>query len=259
MNKLLTLLLLLGLTATCFAQGFYVEFKMSSIDRGNTFNGNMKAFSQDGNTRSEIDMKVPQMPGGGIKMTSLILKATPDKIYMLNEKDKTYSEMSTGSSEEWKEHTPAEYEVTLVGKETVNGYNTTHVIIKVNGKQQEELWTTKDIAGYVDFSKIKSKYTGSANMYKALAAKGADGMPVRIKAMERGQGMQMDLVKAEKRNNPASLYSLSGYTKGSGFAGAPGGEAMQEMMEKMKNMTPAEREEMLKKLQQHYGQEPPHH
>jgi len=144
----------------------------------------------------------------------------------------------------------------VVGKETVNGYNTTNVIIKINGKQREELWTTKDIAGYADFSKVKSKYTGKENMYKALAAKGADGMPVRIKIEERGHGMQMDLVKAEKRNNPAGLFSLSGYTKGNGFSGMPGGEGMQEMMEKLKNMSPQEREEMMKRLQQQYGQQP---
>lgn len=169
-----------------------------------------------------------------MKITSLTLKAEPSKIYLLNEKDKTYSEIESSNDDEWKDRAQAEYEITVVGKETVNGYNTTHVIIKINGKQREELWTTKDIAGYVDFSKVKSKYTGKENMYKALAAKGADGMTVRIKIEERGQGMQMELVKVEKRNNPAVLFSLSGYTKGNGFSGMPGGEGMQEMMEKLK-------------------------
>ncbi len=256
MKKLLLLSYLICSVAVLFAQGFYLEFKMSGLSKSKIGNGSMKSWSQDGNSRSEVSMSAEGLPGGAMTMATLSLKAEPNKIYMLNEKDKTYSEMETGNSDEWKDRPLAEYEVTLVGKETVNGYNTSHVIVKINGKQREELWTTKDIVGYADFSKIKSKYTGKDNMYKALAAKGADGMPVRIKAEENGQGMQMDLVKAEKRNNPSSLFSLTGYKKGSAFSGIPGGENMQEMMQKMQNMTPQEREEMIKNLERQYGQQP---
>ena len=238
------------------AQGYYVEFKMSSAGKEAALNGTMKTYSQDGNSRSEINMVVPQMPGGGMKITSLTLKAEPSKIYLINEKDKTYSEMETGSQEDYKDLPQADYEITVVGKETVNGYNTTHSIVKINGKLREELWTTKDINGYADFSKIKTKYTGKDNMFKALGAKGADGMPVRIKAEDRGQGMQMDLVKAEKRENPSSMFTLNVYTKGGAFSGIPGGEGMQEMMKKLQNMTPQEREEMLKHMQDLYSKQP---
>jgi len=255
MQKLISLSLALLIAGGLSAQGYYVEFKMTSANKEAALNGSMKSFSQDGNSRSEINMIMPQMPGGAIKITSLTLKDEPNKIYLINEKDKTYSEIESATQEDYKDLPQADYEITLVGKETVNGYNTTHVTIKINDKLREELWTTKDIAGYADFSKIKTKYTGKDNMYKALAAKGAEGMPVRIKATDRGQGMQMDLVKVEKRNNPASLFSLTGYTKGSAFSGILGGQGMQEMMKKLQNMTPQEREEMMKHMQELYGKQ----
>jgi len=250
MKKLLLVSVFTILITALFSQGFYVEYKLSGVG-----SGSMKSFSQDGNSRSEVSVNAAQM--GTMKITSLTLKSEPNKIYLLNEKDKTYTEVSSSNDEDYKDHAQADYNVTVVGKETVNGYNATHVKIAINGKLREELWTTKDIVGYADFSKIKTKYTGKDNLYKALAAKGADGMPVRIKADEHGQSMQMDLVKAEKRNSPGALFSLSGYSKSENdFGGIMGNEGMQQMMEKLQNMTPQEREEMVKQMQQIYGKQP---
>jgi hypothetical protein len=254
MKKILAALIAITLTMGVFAQGFYIEYKIGASGKEASVGGNFKTYSQGGDVRSEITMSVPQM--GEMQITSLSLKTEPNKIYLLNEKEKTYTEMATGNDEEWKDRAQSDYEVTVLGKETINGYNTTHVSIKINGKQREELWTTRDIAGYGEFAKIKTKYTGKDNLYKALAAKSADGLPVRIKVDERGHNMQMDLVKAEKRSNPANLFSLDGYKKGEGMSGMPGGEQIQEMMKNMQNMTPAEREEMIRQLKEQYGKQP---
>ena len=250
MKRILSTAAFAILSLALFSQGYYIEYKMTASSKDGSGNGSMKTYSQDGNSRSEVSIASPQL-AGPMQITSLMLKAEPTKIYMLNDKTKTYSEMATGKDD----HAQADYEITVVGKEKVNGYNTTHVTVKVNGMQSQELWTTKDIAGYADFSKIKTKYSGKENLYQALSAKGAEGMPVRIKATDRGQGMQMDLVTAEKRSNPASLFSLAGYAKGSVADGIPGAEGMQEMLKKMQNMTPAERDALIKKMQEQYGKE----
>lgn len=255
MKKVLSALSFLVINIVAQAQGFYIEFKITSGSAGGS--GSIKSYSQDGNARSEAVITAPQLPNG-IKITSLSLKAAPSVIYLLNDKDKTYSEVKTSESEDYKDFPQSEYEITVLGKETVNGYNTTHVSVKINGKQRQEMWTTKDIAGYADFSKVRTKYTGQDNLYKALAAKGAEGMPVRVKMSERGQIVQLDLVKAEKRSNPASLFSLSGYAKSNNPSGLPNIEGMpdmQEMMKKLQNMTPEEREEMMKKLKEMYQQQ----
>ena len=77
-----------------------------------------------------------------------------------------------------------------------------------------------------------------------------------MKTMERSTNMIIDLIKAESRENPASLFSLDGYTKSTAPAGGMmSPEQMKEMREKIQNMTPEERQkymdEMKKQSQPH--------
>jgi hypothetical protein len=231
------------------AQGYYVEYKLSSNTAEGALSGAMKTYVQDGNTRMEMNMNTGM---GAFNMVNLVLKSSPSTVYMLDEKSKTYTEIKTGDDEEWRDYAQEEYEVTVLGKEKVNGYNATHVKVKRKGSNQDiELWNTTEIAGYTDFAMMKTKYTGKYNMLKAMEAKGAAGFPVRIKAAQKQYAMQMDLVKAEKRTNPETLFTLNGYTKG-GNSAMPAGIDMQEMMRKMENMTPEEREKWVKQMQEMY-------
>lgn len=239
--------LLMG--GTMMAQGTYLEFKISSADG---VGGAMKTYTQDGNIRTEMNIEMPQMPGGGMKRTAIVLKNDPKTSYLLNDERKTYTVNTVGS------HEPSmadqtDYEVTVVGKEKVNGYDATHVKVKAKGSQMEEdLWTSPGVLYYDKYKASLTKYT-SATMYKALAAKGADGFPVRIVAGEHGHNMQMDLVKAEMKSNPASLFSLDGYTKTEGgYAGAVR-EGAQNALEYMKNMTPEQRQQWIDSLRRAHG------
>lgn len=251
MKKTLALLTATVLYLATFAQGYYIEYTITAAGQQQGVSGNMKMYYQDGNTRSDVAINAGQY-GMNIQLSTLTLKAEPNNVYMVNDKDKSYSVTTVQESNDWKDRPVNEYEVTVLGKEKVNGYNSTHVLIKVNGRTEMEMWTTKEISGYADFSKIKSKYTGKENMYKALADKGAEGAPVRIKTSQGAQSMQMDLVKAENKTNPTSLFSVSGYTKKDAFEVMPGGDMMKNMLEQYKNMTPEQREEMIKQLQQKY-------
>ena len=255
MKRMVLLFAFSAITTFIYSQGYYVEFKITSeTTAGKEVAGSMKSYYQSGNSRAEVNMTIPGLPSG-MNTVSLMLSSAPGKIYMLNEDAKTYSELETKEGE-WHEHAKADYEITVVGKEKVNGYNTTHSIVKVNGKQLEEIWTTKDIDGYSNFAKMKSKYTGQENMFTALADKGAEGMPVRMKMLERGNSLQMDLVKAEKLNVPSSKLSLDGYKKNTSAGATHGVPSQQEMIQKFQNMTPQEREEMIKQMQQQYGNRP---
>jgi hypothetical protein len=206
--------------------------------------GTMKAYVQDGNTRSQISITAPM----AMDIVTLTLKSTPNTVYMLNEKGKTYSEVDISKSEQWKDNPQDEYEITVVGKESVNGYNSTHVKVKrKDSKVEQEMWLTTEIKDYAAFASAKTKYTGRQSLMKALEAKGVAGFPVRILVNEHGNDVQIDFVKAEKKDNPASLFSLDGYTKS---AGAAGGVNMQEMMQKMQNMTPEERKAFIEQMKQ---------
>lgn len=253
MKKTFSLIVFALANTFLFAQGYYMEYKLSSGDQGSGFSGSMKTYAQDGNSRMEMDMNMPNM--GAVKMTSLVLKSSPEKVYLVDEKSKSYSELSGNGQEDWKDHPESEYEITLVGKEKVNGYNTTHVKVKRKGEKTDmEMWTTTEIDGYAEYSKIKTRYTGKDNLLKALEEKGAKGFPVRIKTNEDNHPMQIDLVKAEKRTNPASLFSLAGYTKSAGYLPNSTNNNVQEMMKKIQNMTPEEREKWIKQMQDQYQQ-----
>lgn len=250
MRKLTKLILALLIGQAAFAQGFYMEMKMSSESMGDL--GLMKVYAQDGNSRSEISLNTP---GGPMDMLTLILKSNPNTLYILNGKGKTYSEMDISQNNQYKDFPQEDYEVTVLGKEKVNGYNATHVKVTHKGSTiAEEMWTSKDVVDYSAFVSAKTKFTGRLNLNKALAAKGADGFPVRIKTTERGMDMQIDLVKAEKKNHPASTFSLDGYTKSS--SPSMGGMSQQEMIQKVQNMTPEEREQFIEQMKSQYGQQP---
>jgi hypothetical protein len=244
--KITTLIMAMLLSYGAFAQGYYFEMKMSSTKQGDM--GNMKAYAQDGNSRSEIHAITPM---GNMDITALSLKSTPTLVYMINDKDKTYSETDISKSNQWKDNAQDDYEITVLGKETVNGYNSTHVKVKrKDSKIEEEMWLSTDVADYASFMMAKTKFTGRANLYKALEAKGATGFPVRIKTSDRGNDLQVDFVKAEKRNNPASLFTLDGYTK---TANAMNGN-MQDMMKKLKDMTPEEQKAFIEQMKQNQQQ-----
>ncbi|MFN8288578.1 MAG: DUF4412 domain-containing protein [Chitinophagales bacterium] len=243
----LSILMMFGLGV--FAQGYYMEMKMSGND-GEM--GTMKIYSQDGNSRSEMQMSSAKVPAGFGAMAILSLKSEPSKIYMLNEKEKTYSEMDVSNKEEYRDGDKSEYEVTVIGKEKVNGYNCTHVKIKQKGSKHDmDWWTTTEMANYAEFSKVKSQYTGKSNLYSALEAKGAVGFPVRIKTEDHGQMVQIDLITAEKRNNPSTMFSLSGYKKSEGPAMPGAGMGID--YSKIQQMTPEERQKWIEQMKNQYS------
>jgi Domain of unknown function (DUF4412) len=245
----LVIMLIVAMAAQVSAQGVYMEYKITSSHEGMT--GSSKTYSQDGNTRSEFTMASPNMPAGFSRVT-LMLKSDPKKGYMLNEKLKSYLEIDMSSSIA-KESDQSQYEVIVVGKENVNGYNCTHIQIKMKDpKLDQDMWLSTEVLNYRSFESAKSMYTTSG-LYKAFAAKGVAGFPVRIKAVQSGDNVQIDLVKAEVRKCDVSLFSLAGYKK---EEAAPAGSApadLQEMAKKLQSMTPEERQKMIEKLREKAG------
>lgn len=249
-KALLSILIAFVISLQAIAQGAYFEMKMTSTG-GESVNGVMKTYAQDGNTRTEMNMSTAM---GQFNTVSLNLKTAPNTLYLLNQQAKTYIEITIAGDEEYRDYAPTEYEVTVLGNEKINGYNCKHVKIRIKGSKNDmEMWLTTELQGYADFAKVKTKYTGKDNLYKALEAKGVNGFPVRIKASEKGQGVQLDLIKAEKRTHPASLFSLSGYNKGAGASINPNMD-MNELMKQMMNMTPEEREKWAEQMKQMYQQ-----
>lgn len=253
MKKLLTIILLLASTIAFAAQGYYYEYQLTSAGNAGV-TGAMKLFgTADGNGRSEMQMNMPQMPGGGMNMVSITKAAEPGMVYMLFDKTKTYTKLDITKYANQGQPDNGKYEVIVVGKETVNGYSSTHLKIKYNGKESMDIWTSKDVVDWATTARLKAnKYMSDSKLYEEMKAKGAEGFPVRILANEGGQQVQMDLVKAEKKELASSLFEIpADYKEGSMMQGVMGGSNMPSMEEIMK-MTPEEREKWMKQMQEQY-------
>lgn len=225
--------------------GVYLEFKITS----GSMNGTSKSYSAGGDTRSEMTMS----NGGGYSIVTLMLNNAPGKVYMLNDKDKTYSEMSAGQSQ-GENNDRDDYDVTVVGNERVNNFNSVHVKVKNKRTQKVmDLWMSKDITNYGSYTGVKTQYLGGDGFFQKLKQKGADGFVARMLVNgDRGEKMQMDLIKAERRDVNASLLSLNGYTKTAGPQ-MPGGYTAPSMQD-MQNMTPEQRQQYIEQMQKQYQQ-----
>ena len=247
MNKYLLQIVVLLCSCICVsaAPGIYLEFKITSA----SMNGTSKVYTANGNTRSEMTMTNSAMPVP-FGVTTLILQSAPGKSYSLFEKDKTYTETDISKSHESDDD---DYEVTVLGKEKVNNYNCVHVSVRYKkSKHTSEMWLSKDITGYADFINVKTKFLKGSGFFNALKEKGAEGFVVRMLTVgERGEKMQMDLVKAQKENVPESLFSLSGYTKSAGRTPGMGGPDAQQLQK----MTPEERAKYIEEMKAKYKQQ----
>jgi Domain of unknown function (DUF4412) len=184
--------------------------------------GTGKAFVSKLGSRTEIDMQTAQMP---VHMVSLMKFATPDVVYLINDKAKTYTEMDLKKARESSSKMTADkepYTVKVLGSEKMLGYSTKHVLLFRPGDRSEmELWTTKDILG-LNYEAVRglmrrgsSQEDGS--FLKALKDAGADGFFVKMITREKGKPealTTMELTKAEKKSLPGSLFDIPpGYTK----------------------------------------------
>ncbi len=255
MQKFILIISAVCLSVLTNAQnGAYFEYKISS-SKGYT--GAMKInFSEFGHS-NEFNMVVPQMPGGGIMNKSLYMKSAPDVIYMINDKNKSYSESkkSDVQSEDKKNYT-----IKKVGEETVNGYKCVHAII-TSDKETQDVWNTKDIKDFNKYNEAfaTNKRSGSVKRDQALKDAGCDGIMVKMlhKGGDREGDMTMELVKVEKKNYSKSDFDIPvGYSKSGGGANAgsaagavPGMKTQEEIMK----MTPEERAKWAEEMKKQYG------
>lgn len=243
----LTTLLVAGLMSVA-QNGAHMEYKISST-KGAT--GSVKVNYSEFGSVSEFNMVIPQMPGGGFDMKTLIQKNNPDVAYSINDKDKTYSErkMKEVSSED-----NSTYTVKKLGEEKVNGYKCVHALV-TKGNETQEVWNTKDIGEYDKYSEAfkSNKRLSSQKREQALKDAGCDGLPVKmLHKNEREGDMTMELVKFEKKSFSKSDFEIpAGYTKGSNAS--PAGPPGMKSPEEIRNMTPEERTKYIEEMKKKYG------
>jgi hypothetical protein len=130
-----------------------------------------------------------------------------------------------------------------LGKETVNGYNCSHVRI-THGESVMEMWVSKEILDYFTYARMQSANDKNMpELAKRMKAEGLDGFPVKI--WHKQANIITELTKVDKQGLEASLFKVpEGYTKtempamhlGSSATKKKDLEAMvKKMQEEMKN------------------------
>lgn len=252
MKKLILLSAALVAAFVSHAQnGVSLEYKITS-SKGPT--GSIKINFSDYGSSTEFTMAVAQMPGSSMANKNLVIKSAPDVIYIINDKSKTYSELKRVETEKEDAKT---YTVKKLGEETLNGHKCIHATV-TDGSETQEIWTTKDISGFENYSSAynTTKHFGSKKRELALKTAGCDGLPVKSinKGNDREGEMTQELVKFEKKNFSKSEFELpAGYTKNAGPGNPTMGSPMKSKEEIM-SMTPEERAKYVEELKKQHGQ-----
>jgi hypothetical protein len=249
MNRtLLTILAGAALAAApAFAQ-FEGQIDMKITAQGGV-TGTGKVFVSRAGSRTEMDMETARMP---IHMTTLMRFSTPDVMYLINDKAKTYSEVDTKKAREQAAKMAGDkdkeaYSVKVLGSEKVLGYSTKHVLLsRPSDKSEMEVWTTKDLLG-LSYESMKGLMRRGAqdegSMMKALKDARAEGFFVKMVTREKGKTeplTTMELTKAEKKSLPASMFEVpTGYAKQEEMMGAA-----------MENLTPEQKKQMEEMMKQ---------
>lgn len=208
MKRFLFILSIIFIAQFSFGQDMYLEYSMTGMQKGMESTNKMYLSSASG-LRMDMEMSMPKM--GKMTTVTIIPKGKTTSI-SYNTMTKTYFETSTSA----KEMKDADMKFELVGKEKIGPYNCTHIKMLIGKKVASDLWTTKDIPGYEvmeTLTKSTSNFV-SNKIYNQFKAAGADGLTVKMVMHLGDKEMVTQLVKAEKRNNPASMYIVpAGYTK----------------------------------------------
>lgn len=246
MKKIILLIVLFtALLSNVFAQnGVQFEYKITST-KGVT--GNVIANVSSLGSRVEVQIKIPQMPSGGITHVNLVKSSKPTTVYMLDEKNKTYTTTETQAT---KTSNSDNRIVKIIGKEKIGNYNCIHAVV-TKGNESTDFWTTTEIGDFEKYNKsnVGNKYMGSSDDYEALAKNGAAGFLVKIITREgRGGDFTMELVKLEKKELSPKLFEIpSDYKASSSASGVPKTDASQ-----LQNMTPEERAKYIEDLKKQY-------
>ncbi|NMW20915.1 MAG: DUF4412 domain-containing protein [Chlorobiaceae bacterium] len=200
--------------------------------------------------RTESTSHMKNMPSD-LQMVMVSPAETPNLMYLINTSQKTYSVIDIDAiKKEAKEAAKAGHvdgyndaKIENLGKETVNGYNCTHVRV-THGESVMEMWVSKEILDYFTYARMQSaKEKDMPDLAKRMRAAGLDGFPVKI--WHKKANIVTELAKVEKHGLEASLFKVpAGYTK-TEFPFMPSGISpnqnkdlhamMKKMQEEMKN------------------------
>lgn len=236
MKYLSLLFTLITVSATAQNAG-HIKFKVTASGQ-NIF---MDAYYKKG-AGMRMEMKA-EMKGESMNMVTLKLDSKPSTLYMLNERNKTYSETDVSADSKRSNSTDDKtYKVTMIGNETIAGYACKHVKVTTDKNDAFDLWTCGNLSGF-DINDLMrdNPEIRQHNFTKALTDANAMGAVLKMSSQKRGEEFVMEAITIDKTEPAAGLFQIpSNYTKAA--LAMPGMEnltpeqqqMMREMIEKAK-------------------------
>ena len=87
-----------------------------------------------------------------------------------------------------------------------------------NSQITEDVWTSKDVPGYLNLKKMSAMQNVTPKMLQAIDQAGCDGFFVKIMMQNIGFSMNMLLIKAARTNFSASTFQIPiGYKRTQSF------------------------------------------
>ena len=189
-------------------------------------------------TRMDSQMTLPTGP-----MKTIVINRAeePNITYILNESSKTYSKLDASEA---PARDASKYTIKRLGKETIAGRSTEHVMVSKEGGGETEVWIDTKLVSSADLAKAFSGRGDPGGWWKALEKEGLGGVPLKLISHDKGgegkDKVVWEATRVEAKSIPASAFQIpSGYTEGSGF-GMGGAmnkltpEQQQQLQEMMK-------------------------
>ena len=221
--------------------------------------GNARMYVAPSGFRMEWSMKTGASGGKSpqeIKMTMLAPLPNPEKVYLVNDENKTYSVWDTKAARDEMKASPKEsYKVEKLGTEKIAGYSCQNARVTSSKGNDFEVCVTKEFGPSTDWIAAMNRNDPEARSWlKALEDQGIEGFPIRWAVRQKGSAEPMtvmELVRAQKKSLSASLFQVPAGYKETGFAiGGLTPEQERAMSEALKRMSPEQRkqyEEMMKR------------
>ena len=242
-RALLLLLCTFALPAVAF-EGI-IETKMTFAGKDAQMSGTGIITIKGLSTRMDTQMTAPKdspLPTGAMKTIVIHRAEEPNVTYVLHEASKTYSKLDANEA---PVRDASKYTVKRLGKETIAGRSTDHVMISQEGGEASEVWVDTKLVSSSDLAKAFAGRGDPGGWWKALEKEGLGGVPLKLVSHDSSgkEKVVWEATKVEAKSVPSSAFEIpAGYTQG----GGPG------MGGAMNKLTPEQRkqlEEMMKQRQ----------
>lgn len=225
------------------------------------------AFSKTA-ARMDIRMDIASMGAGrpsagagdhapaDFSMTTIVQFAQPDKIFILNDRQKSYSVMDVSKAREQAVRSNDTWTLKRTGRDTVAGLSCEKAVVTSSRGKAVEICVAMDLpVSNAWWSAMNRRQGGNDLWIKAMADAGLKGFPVRIRYLGQGrENVEMELVSLDRHPLPSSAFEIPAGYKETSMLGAMGmtPEQQKSMNEALAKMTPEQRkayEDAMKKAQ----------